>query len=101
MQQIATDLTIRNNSTVQQIEYGKSGVTVTASESEGDGGGVVTYSADYCVVTVPVGVLKAGTRVLKACYNDLVYGPNKTPRALAYLLRPSKRQRLSAMLHAP
>lgn len=26
------------------------------------------------------GVLEAGARVLKACYNDLVYGPNKTPR---------------------
>ena len=58
MEAISTDLTITYNSTVTRIEYGKRGVTVTATEPAADGEEVV-YSADYLVVTVPVGVLRA------------------------------------------
>jgi len=58
MEAISTDLTITYNSTVTRIEYGKRGVTVTATEPAADGDEVV-YSADYLVVTVPVGVLRA------------------------------------------
>ena len=58
MEALATDLTITYNSTVTKIEYQKSGVTVTATEPAADDDEVV-YSADYLVVTVPIGVLRA------------------------------------------
>lgn len=50
---LATGLDIRLNSVVRRIAYGDDGVR--AITDNGD------FSADYAVVTVPLGVLKAGT----------------------------------------
>lgn len=49
---IAQGLDIRLNHVVTAVEYGSNGVTVTANGTD--------FTADRAVVTVPIGVLKAG-----------------------------------------
>lgn len=51
--QLAQGLDLRLEQVVQGITYGRSGVTVTTHRG--------VYTADRCVVSVPLGVLKRGT----------------------------------------
>lgn len=52
------DMDLRFSHDVQDIDYsGMNGVCIRAVEA---GGQAVTLQADYCVVTVPLGVLKDG-----------------------------------------
>ena len=50
---IAKDLDIRLGQTVQTVEYEQTGVRVQCDDA--------TFEADYAIVTVPLGVLKAGS----------------------------------------
>jgi monoamine oxidase len=50
---VAKELDIRLGQSVQTVEYGKAGVRVQCQED--------TFEADYAIVTVPLGVLKAGS----------------------------------------
>jgi monoamine oxidase len=49
-QWLSRDLDIRLNHIVQQIGYGEAGVTLVTNQAE--------FSADYAVITLPLGVLK-------------------------------------------
>jgi monoamine oxidase len=50
---IAQDLDIQLNQIVQKINYGEEGVTIETDKA--------TFSADYAVITLPIGVLKQRT----------------------------------------
>jgi monoamine oxidase len=50
---LATDLDIRLEHIVERIEYGDEGVRVTTNQG--------TFTADYAIVTLPLGVLKKGS----------------------------------------
>ncbi len=53
VQGLAVGLQILYNQVVQQVQYGPQGVTVVTNQG--------TFSAKYAVITLPIGVLKAGS----------------------------------------
>lgn len=52
-QGLAAGLDVRLNHTVQQISYGRDGVTITTNQA--------VFKSDQAVVTLPLGVLKSGS----------------------------------------